>query len=276
MVVPVISGTEIQHELEPDAVLVRIAAEAVVGILEPRVEVGVVGDVEGAADVGGGTPAAFVAGHAVAGCRFEATTDGPVLDEFEAAGEVDPELVIVAFDAGGIARFYGAVEDFALPPDRPAAELILAVDVCPGGPGGAAEAVLAGGEGEAGAVDAGDARLVLEAAEEEAVAEVGFLGIVDAAVSCEAVAVLFMFLLLSPFVVFTRVLDRFFKGLASQLAGRAVAVLAGLAVAEANDPAFVGAGQRPGEFGALDDQASSPSRRIIEIGGSTKGRSWRW
>ena len=55
----VFGGAEIQHELEPHAVLVGIAAEAIVGVLEPDVGVGVVSHVEGAADVGRGPPTAF-------------------------------------------------------------------------------------------------------------------------------------------------------------------------------------------------------------------------
>ncbi len=96
--------------------LVRIAAEAVVGVLKPGVDIRILRQVKRPADIGRGAPAAFVAGHAVAGGPFEAAGERPVLHELDPAGGIDAEFVVVALDAGGIPRLDGTVESLATPP----------------------------------------------------------------------------------------------------------------------------------------------------------------
>src|SRR5690606_23909425 len=158
-----------------DAVLVAVAAEAVVGVLQAGVQVGLVGEVDDASDVGGGAPAAFVAGVAVARCPLDAAAGGPVLGEFATARGVDAEFVVLAAVAGEIAGLHLAVEDFALPPDRTVGEFGAAAKVGPGDPGGAAVAVLPGGDGKPRGAGEGGVDLGFDAAEEETVVEEGLL-----------------------------------------------------------------------------------------------------
>ena len=129
VLVAVVGGAEVEDALEPDGVVLAVATEFVVGVLQA--DMGVAGgrEFEGAADIGSESPAAFEAGHAVAGRPFGAGGGDPVLGEFPAEGGVDPAQLVVAAGSGGIASLVAAEPCLGAPPGRAAREFEVLRDV---------------------------------------------------------------------------------------------------------------------------------------------------